>query len=549
MSGKLPTLSIQAIFNDTVMRALQYLVRVAPFILLFGTAVSFSAAPPDAPASTSRDRISSSLPQIPTIPASEFDPNLHYFHTIKSTNGSLLVYETPVIVEGVLSEEVCEKLTDDLVSECGNIEVTLQRKQRQKSPQLSTTKRRSKTSKRDRSKEKKDVDGGDFTETTTDLYLCSFLEAIDLVLGQSKHDDALLAFCEGLLDPQEDNLLQEGGSLSLSLQQKMTEIREELFQQRSSMNHERDTDTNEKNEKAATSLPIDPCWFGKYFPTDALPTDCVILAGEGATSTLHRDPLEWTGTNLCLDGTKVWRFVAPPFAVKALESAKEKKEPTWETDDDETNSSVAIIDGLLDAYRLDSIAWGDGDDEDPLTLSAGWQSDYSLFANFHNGMTGSDLLKLEETKGTNEKLDTIKRTGSNVDRLQPNIPVGIDGASSGEKVSDQPENRVSIWSGVQKPGDMIVIPAYWWHQTYAMEPSLAIASQRCGANRDSERVIKHILDTASTISLETEPVAPNDDQDIRDRIISTLRSKSSSPQEVVEHLFDYLATLKAERKK
>ena len=178
--------------------------------------------------------------------------------------------------------------------------------------------------------------------------------------------------------------------------------------------------------------PVDLCWFRDYFPTEARPTDCVILAGEGATSTLHRDPLEWTGTNLCLDGTKVWRFVAPPLAAAMAaaalaEDSESSKSALCDSNGngdngygDENCSAVAVIDGVLDAYRLDSIAWGDADHkngDDPLTLSAGWQSDYSLFARFHEPISSNALSELEENKGTAHKLGVISGAASDIDRL------------------------------------------------------------------------------------------------------------------------------------
>ena len=78
------------------------------------------------------------------------------------------------------------------------------------------------------------------------------------------------------------------------------------------------------------------------FPAERRPADaCVVCAGAGARSPLHRDPYDWTGTSLCLEGSKVWRFLL---------------------DVDEAD---------LEAYKLPSEAFGDD--------SAGTQSDIDLY--------------------------------------------------------------------------------------------------------------------------------------------------------------------------
>ena len=35
---------------------------------------------------------------------------------------------------------------------------------------------------------------------------------------------------------------------------------------------------------------------------------------------------------------------------------------------------------------------------------------------------------------------------------------------------------VRIWPVVQKPGGLLVIPVFWWYQTYTLEPLVGIAS-------------------------------------------------------------------------
>ena len=62
------------------------------------------------------------------------------------------------------------------------------------------------------------------------------------------------------------------------------------------------------------SLPED--YFGadifEGFPDPVKPMgSCLIMGGEGSRSTLHADPYEWMGWNLCLEGSKLWTFADP----------------------------------------------------------------------------------------------------------------------------------------------------------------------------------------------------------------------------------------------
>ena len=381
-------------------------------------------------------------------------------------------YEKPVIVQGVFSADDCERLTEQLVNGCRSESIDLQRK-RQKNQETATT----------------------------DIYQCSFERALGLVL-RSKHDDSLFAFCEGLLNP------------NTSLQEKWNSAKEDLFQ----------TNKNKENKDD------DPCWFS-YFPSSAKPSDCVVLAGEGATSTLHRDPFEWTGTNLCLEGTKVWRFVAPPLATQLTTTAEVE-------DVDNGHIGITVIDDALDSYRLDSIAWGGYDnetketEEDTLTISAGWQSDYSLFSKRDTKGVPSarSLAELEKKVSGDEKLKLLESIATDCDLLRPNYNNGIDGIDK--------DVELSLWTGIQQAGDLLIIPAHWWHQTYALEPSLAVASQRCGSYRDAERVVRHILETTSGNHDERKYQ--------RQDVAATTKEilKSGSPKEAVKQLFQHLAKLK-----
>jgi hypothetical protein len=293
---------------------------------------------------------------------------------------------------------------------------------------------------------------------------------------RSKPDDCFFCFSEGLLN-------EKGGEIEDTISI-LDSAKENLF-------------TRGNNEKGDDLF--------QYFPSDVKPSDCVILAGEGATSTLHRDPFSWTGTSLCIEGSKIWRFIAPPGAQSVIPGSK-------------GDSGVSRIDDILKSYRLQSSAWTKGsseDNEELVPLSAGWQSDFSLYdsksSSLRSAREWSDLEK-------DWKLEAMTSIALSAEALTP----------SPQLTNNQ---NLSIWTVVQNPGELLVIPAFWWHQTYALEPSLAVASQRCGLSRDTSRVIHHILDTSGANQ--------------RSKEMSTLLKKDSfvdeDPDLILLDLFDRLA--------
>jgi hypothetical protein len=420
------------------------------------------------------------LRPIPRIPASEFNPHVHYLHPQN--------YETPVIVEGALTALDCEEMCDALVGKRGSNVIEMQRKRSiAAGPITSQTK----------------------SSSRTDMYSCTLEQALEAMM-QSKHSDAVFSFCEGLLDDDNnggDSDDDDKNTLA-EFRKTLTSCREALFQEDAGGN-----------------------WFD-HFPASVRPSDCVVLAGEGATSTLHRDPFEWTGTSLCLEGTKVWRFVPPPGALLCHENEFGSND----NDDMDSCSGVGAVDEALNAYRLNSVAWDKGDDTGSgsntgVSISAGWQSDLSLYAERDESVpTARELSELEEEEeeesphgggGQEKKLNLIQSIAADSTKLLPSPNINKATAAS-------------MWTGVQRPGDLIVIPAYWWHQTYAMEPSLAVASQRCGSTRDAARVVRHILDTARAAEQRTTEIPSLLQQDTFDGV---------NPRTVVDQLFRYLHDL------
>ena len=361
-------------------------------------------------------------------------------------------HQTPVIIRDIVSRETIESLADTLMTVLGQEEVSMQRKKRNKSSKRSTS-----------------------------MYSIKLEDCVDYMMD-SNIDDAYFSFCEGLLPGSND--------LTSGLSNKLREIREAPF-------------VGQEN------------WFD-YFPSNVQPSDAIIMAGSGATSTLHRDPFEWTGTSLCLEGIKIWRFISPP----SLE-----------------DGNVSIVDGAFSSYRLDSIAWeqedGGIEEREPLAWSAGWQSDMSLFDaaddNFPSGYEWS-------TKHENDEEGCIRElelAGMDVATLRP-CNGALNAFNRIAKSSAGSSLQPSFITAVQQQGDLLLIPAHCWHQTYAPVPSVAVASQRCGSMIDSANVVRHVLDVVNR---------SNGEKTRRGQVPDLLKRsshKEGTGQGVVKRLVEYV---------
>ena len=355
----------------------------------------------------------SAVSLVPRITLDEYLTNTS--HDDDTTDGYLDITQTPVIIRDIISPQAVESLADELIGILGDEEIQMQRKI------------------------KDDEDG---SSSTTEIYDINVMDAVEYMMD-SHHYDSYFAFCEGLLPGSTSD--------STQLHDKLTNIRELPF-------------PNQEN------------WF-TYFLSQVMPSDAVILAGTGATSTLHRDPFEWTGTSVCFEGTKIWRFILPP------------------------PHGVTVVDEALQSYRLDSIAWEEEDDDDDnkqkVVLSAGWQSDMSLFDTVDDNFPSVlDLVTLEEEN--NEQFQRLMEDiGTDISSLQPSTNA-LDALDRIAKAhGSNGASNLPFITAIQQPGDLLLIPAHCWHQTYAPMPSVAVASQRCGAMNDGARVIQHVLDVAN----------------------------------------------------
>lgn len=355
-------------------------------------------------------KLNNNVQPVDIIDSSLFDPNKHYFYT--HANGNQ--YETPVLIKNALAKQKCELACEHIVQELGHDSVVLQRKMYE------------------------------LDEAKTQMAEVTLLQALDYMMD-SQHEDSFFCFCEGLMDGKES--LQD-------VKKMLCDTKESLFGA---------VGDNISSSRACRRDLFD------FFPEDFRPTDCLVMAGEGATSTLHRDPYTWTGTSLCLEGTKIWRFIAPPGAISERVHTS-------------NDSDVGVIDDAVKSYRLPSVAW-----ENDSFLSCGWQSDMSLFRHRDVGIRSAESFASLEETNPSQKYDEMMRLALDINELSPSrdfpsAELGNHGATY-------------LYAAVQEPGDLLIIPAYWWHQTYALEPSLAIASQRGGLQRDAKRIITHVFDT------------------------------------------------------
>lgn len=326
------------------------------------------------------------------------------------------VYDRPTLVRDIImSPDQVEMITEGLMSRMGDVEVQMQRK----------------------------IRGGNKgdDDAVTEIYDVTLQEAAEHMMDSS-YDDSFFAFCEGLLD---DDKCDDDDCAALS--SRLSEIREAPFHGEN--------------------------WFD-YFPSSIRPTDAVILAGEGSCSTLHRDPFEWTGTSICLEGTKIWRFIIP--------------------NEEDGEGGVSKVDDALESYRLDSIAWTTEDEKkDPLVLSRGWQSDLFFYARRAEDVPSAMELSELEDDNIEAYVAEIEAMGTDISLLSP------DG-----QISDLVQSKqFEFASAIQQAGDLLIIPAHCWHQTYAPVPSIAVASQRCGAIVDGASVVHHVLESLSNTFTET----------------------------------------------
>jgi hypothetical protein len=209
------------------------------------------------------------------------------------------------------------------------------------------------------------------------------------------------------------------------------------------------------------------------FPNVIRPKSALIAGGVGSRSFLHADPYEWMGWNYLVEGRKLWTFFPPSVSPEVLK-----------------------------ARRNPPDAWGKHN------ISAGWVSDVDLYRyRYPDGINLNTLVsKLdkiiaqEEREDAGEKpsiLSTLNRRlidglADEPGSIMKDAPVFLSGDTDVDHCADEAFSQGAI-QFIQEEGDLVMIPPFWWHQVYHLEPSIGVASQYFN-ERGKNQVFSHILE-------------------------------------------------------
>ena len=252
-------------------------------------------------------------------------------------------------------------------------------------------------------------------------------------------------------------------------------------------------------------------WFN-LFPSPVRPKQpCLIMGGAGARSSLHCDPMSWTGWNYLVEGSKLWTLF-PPDDDDGDDEDGGGDELGLRDDPAQAaaaKSGASRLEESLSSKRLESSAW----DEGVYNISAGWESPFDLYHRRlpGNGQSGdwpsASALGVMPTVTRDDALKRIQKAAQNEHPFAPSSQrLDLNGASSGEGLptedcgergseveatmnSSPLRRRITI---LQREGELLLIPPKWWHQTYHLEPSVAIAGQYLNANNERQ-VRDHIF--------------------------------------------------------
>lgn len=216
------------------------------------------------------------------------------------------------------------------------------------------------------------------------------------------------------------------------------------------------------NEHTADDDTLD--WFAavkQYAPVH----DTLVVAGAGTASPVLQCHAH-SKLQLCVDGSQLVRIL-PPLGQQPNDILQEWASPAYM----EAWKGFPVSHGYFANPKHDLFAFRHRD--------VSWEMEQLN----RNGST--------ETKHSNRYDQFFQHWAEDPDVFHPNFDV----MAANPHATIQ--NHHDMWhSTVLLPGDMLVIPPGWWYQTYNVEPSVTVSSQRCGGSKMASQFIHHALETS-----------------------------------------------------
>jgi hypothetical protein len=209
-------------------------------------------------------------------------------------------------------------------------------------------------------------------------------------------------------------------------------------------------------------------WFN-CFAQYAKVHDTLVVAGEGSTSPcLQCHPYQ--KLILGLDGSQLIRIL-PPLMQQPNDEIRAWASPSYM----ESAFGFPVSNGYRANPKHDLFCYRHRD--------VTWELEQ---------MTKEDAAKdkdaIPENKYCNRYDNHFQHWAEDPKVFQPSFEV---------RGSDTDQAHHDLWhSTVILPGDMVVIPPGWWYQTYNVEPSVSLLSQRCGGSAMASAFIHHALETS-----------------------------------------------------
>ena len=246
--------------------------------------------------------------------------------------------------------------------------------------------------------------------------------------------------------------------------------------------------------------------FQKHIPVH----DTLVVAGDGAASpTVQCHP--YTKYHLCIDGSQLIRLV-PPLPFRANPALEQFATPIVQESLKGFPMSMGCQTKLSQNLNMFAHRHRDVDHsvDDPALRDIHKKSSDTT-----TGTTTSSSVVSGHTTNLYEQMQHWSEDAS---MLHSNFFLPAEHPRQPKLHHDLFHSTVLI------TGDMVVIPPGWWYQTYHLEPSVALHSQRCMGSDTATQFIDHVIQ-ASGMDFHFNPEDDHQERHTREEaqtIVDTL---------------------------